>query len=370
MHLNTALRLPHRHSISVKLMNRKFLITSLLLLATLPLAAQKLIVEKTTVDVGRTGYQQPVTAVYEFSKKGGRRLRIEKVAPDCNCTVVDYPHGDLGDKFQVRMTYDARQLGHFDKQAAIVFSNSAKPLYIRMQGVVLEDYVDLSGSYPVEMGDLRLDRHDLEYDDVNKGDRLMQEIHIYNNGTTVCRPNLMHLPSYLTAQTVPEELRPGQTGVITVTLNSSQLRDYGLTQTSVYLAANPGDKVRADHEISVSTVLLPALQGLTETQKLQAPKLQLSSERVDIAFEGKTKKTAVIGITNSGRSELRISSLQMFTGGLKISLGKSRLRPGESTKLKITAIRSDLQKVRTRPRVLMITNDPDKPKVTITINAK
>lgn len=350
-------------------MKRRLIIFSFLL-AVLPLSAQKIIVEKTTVDVGRTGYQQPVTAVYEFRNKGSRKLRIEKVLPDCNCTVVDYPKGEVGDKFQIRMTYDARQLGHFDKQAAVVFSGSKKPLYIRMQGVVLADYVDLSSSYPVEMGDLRLDKNDLEYDDVNKGDWLTQEIHIYNNGTSACRPNLMHLPPYLSAQTVPEELKRGETGIITVTLNSSKLRDYGLTQTAVYLAANPGDKVRSDHEIGVSAVLLPALQGLTGAQRQQAAKLQLSSERVDIAFEGKSKKTAVINIANVGRSELKISSLQMFTSGLKISLGKSRLRPGESTKLKITAIRSDLQKVRTRPRVLMITNDPDKPKVTIAINAK
>jgi hypothetical protein len=67
---------------------------------------------------------------------------------------------------------------------------------------------------------------------------------------------------------------------------------------------------------------------------------------------------------------LDISSLQLFTGGLQVSLGKSHLKPGETTQLKITALRDDLKKVRTRPRILMITNDPDQSKVTITINAK
>ena len=148
------------------------------------------------------------------------------------------------------------------------------------------------------------------------------------------------------------------------------MHDYGLTQTSVYLAGNPGDKVSPDHEIGVSAVLLPALSGLTEAQKAQAARMQLSSEHVTIDFEGKAKKTAVLDITNQGHAELVISSLQMFTPGLRISLAKSRLLPGESTKLKITAIHADLQKVRTRPRILMITNDPHRPKVTITIDAK
>jgi hypothetical protein len=60
----------------------------------------------------------------------------------------------------------------------------------------------------------------------------------------------------------------------------------------------------------------------------------------------------------------------MFTAGLKVTLPKRELKPGETTRLKITGINKDLKRARTKPRVLMITNDPDKPKVVITINVK
>ena len=66
----------------------------MLLLATLTASAQRLTAERTTIDVGRTGYQQPITAVFEFRKRGTRKVRIEKVVPDCNCTVVEYPKGN------------------------------------------------------------------------------------------------------------------------------------------------------------------------------------------------------------------------------------------------------------------------------------
>ena len=45
------------------MMKRKLIIPSLLLLATFPVAAQKLVVEQTTVDVGRTGYEHPMPVV-------------------------------------------------------------------------------------------------------------------------------------------------------------------------------------------------------------------------------------------------------------------------------------------------------------------
>lgn len=345
-----------------------------LLIALLPVnaSAQKLVAEKTTVDVGRTGYQMPVTATFEFRNKSHRHLKISDVRPDCRCTVVDYPHEPIAGnaRFQVRMTYDARQLGHFAHQAAIVSNASDKPLYITMRGVVLADYVDLSSTFPVEMGDLRLDKDALEFDDVNKGFEQVQELMVYNNGTAVYQPNLMHLPSYLTAVMKPERLAPNRTGKLTVTLHSDRLHDYGLTQTSVYLAGNPGDKVRQDHEISVSAVLLPPVLDMTAEQRRLAPKLSLSKEHIDINFDGKRKKTDVIELTNDGLSELDISSLQMFTSGLRVSLGKRRLAPGQSTRLKVTAMRDELSRQRRRPRILMITNDPDRGKVVIEVRSR
>ena len=337
-----------------------------------PATAQKLVAEKTTVDVGRTGYQMPITATFEFRNKSFRHLKISEVRPDCHCTRIEFPKEEIGagDKFQIKMTYDARQLGHFDHQAAIVSNASKKPLYIRMKGVVQADYQDFSGTYPIEMGDLRLDKDVLEFDDVNKGFEQVQELHVYNNSSRVYQPNLMHLPSYLTAVVVPERLAPNRAGKMTVTLHSDKLHDYGLTQTSVYLAGNPGDKVSPDHEISVSAVLLPAFVEMTPDQRQRAPKLQMSKQTIDISFDGKKKKADVILLTNQGQTELDISSLQMFTSGLTVSLGKSKLAPGQTTKLKVTAMRDELLKLKRKPRILMITNDPDKGKVVININAK
>ena len=342
------------------------------MLAILPVSAQKLIATKTTIDVGKTGFQQPVTAVFEFKNKGIRRLTIESVQPDCSCTTVDYPKKviGMGEKFEIKMTYDAKMLGHFDKQAAIISNGTKKPVYIRMKGIVSESYQDFSGDYPIEIGNLRIDKNELEFDNVNKGEMPITLIHVYNNGTGLMRPNLMHLPSYLSATVAPEEIRPGRSATISVTLNSNKVSDYGLTKESIYLAANPGDKATKENLIGVSTVLLPSFTKMTATQKQYAPKMYLSKDQVDIVFDGKSKKKDELQISNTGRTPLTISSLQMFTEGLQISLGKSTLQTGESTKLKITAQRDILKSARTKPRILMITNDPDQSKVVITINVK
>ena len=91
---------------------------------------------------------------------------------------------------------------------------------------------------------------------------------------------------------------------------------------------------------------------------------------LSVRFRPSERQKTEIQRSNIGRTPLTISSLQLFTQGLQISLGKSTLQTGESTKLKITAQRDELRKARTKPRILMITNDPDQSKVVITINAK
>ena len=56
--------------------------------------------------------------------------------------------------------------------------------------------------------------------------------------------------------------------------------------------------------------------------------------------------------------------------GLQVSLGKTRIAPGETVKLKVTAIARELKKARSKPRILMITNDPEHPKIVINVSAQ
>ncbi len=330
--------------------------------------AQKVEVVSQTVECGRTGYLQPVTATFQLKNKG-RKLFIESVHPDCGCTTVEYPREvGSGHPFTIRMTYDARQLGHFHKSAAVMTRGAKEPIYLSMQGVVLTEMQDFTGSYPLSMGSLLLDLDELEFDDVNKGDTPVQEIHILNNGSETMTPRLLHLPPYLDATVKPETLQPGKSGTITVALHSDKLRDYGLTQSQVYLAQQLGEKISADKAIEVSVTLLPDLSQFEGVSREQAPQLQMSTTTLDFTnFEGKDKKTADVVLVNTGKSTLKITSMQMYTGGMRVTLDKQHLEPGEDTTLRITCYADKLAKVKGRPRILMITNDPEHPKVVVGI---
>ena len=354
-------------------MKRLFIIVGLSM-ASFVVNAQRIVTKTPVINVGKTGFEMPVTATFELRNRGSRHLTIREVKTDCGCTKVDYPKKSIGggDKFTISMTYDARLLGHFTKQMAIYRVGSDEPVILKMQGVVVPEMTDYSKNYPYAFGDLLADINNVEFDNVNKGDHPEVEIRVLNSGSTVMTPNVQHLPPYLTAMATPETLTPGKAGKVILTLNTENVQDFGLTQTTVYLAEQLGEKVSADTELPVSVVLSPNTTLFTGNNKQYAPKLELSADSLALGkVNGRNRKSDVITITNTGRTALKISSLQMFTKGMKVTLNKRELQPQESAKLKIAvADRNQLLKARQRPRVLMITNDPDHSKVVIKVNVK
>ncbi len=330
--------------------------------------AQKLTIDKTTIDVGKTGFQVPVTATFEMRNKSLKQMVISRLETDCGCTTIDGPKTiGPGERFTISITYDARMLGHFTKQATLYSNASPEPVYLKMKGVVLTDVVDYSKRYPYDMGGMLASINNIEFDDVKKGEHREVEINLMNNTEQDMTPNMLHLPSYLHALAMPEKLEPNRSGKIILTLNSEEVQQYGLTQVSIYLAKKLGEKISSDTEIPVSIVLLPDMTAF-EGQNIElAPRLQLSAQALNLDAH---HKNGTIILSNTGKSVLKVTSLQMFTGGVQVKLPKSELQPGESTKLRVNIIPNQIRKARSKPRILMITNDPQHAKEVITINVE
>lgn len=351
-------------------MKKIFISALVFAFSSLGASAQKIEAANKIVDCGQTVYNSPATADFEIKNKSSHPIRIVDVRMSCGCTDVEYPKEEIpaDGTFTVRVTYDGKTMGRYDKLIDLYASEGNKPLMLRMRGQVVREIVDFGGKYDFMLGTIQSDCNDIEFDDVNRGERPQKKIHVRNTTSENVQPVVMHLPDYLTAEVSPSKIAPGHSGVITLTLDSKRLKDMGLTQTSVYLGAFPGDRVSHEKELSVSAVLLPKFDNLTARQLANAPHLYISSNDLNLgAFGGKKKLKGEIVIRNDGNSTLNIKNLQMFTVGLQVSLNKQKLQPGETAKIKVTAEERLLKTARSKPRILMITNDPNQPKVTINI---
>lgn len=330
------------------------------------------------VDCGVVKWKQPVTATFILTNNATRTATISQVRPDCSCTAVSWTYTPIapGGQAQVQVTYDAEQLGTFEKQVAVYTNLSSKPTYATMRGRVvmrLEAFASEINEQPkhnVEdfnhtIGDIHVSNANIEFDNVQQGDSPTVTLHILNTGETPYAPQVMHLPQWLTAAATPAIVRPGHTGDIVFRLRSAQMSDYGLTQRSVYLSRFPGDVVGQDNELTVSATILPKLPT-----DVSGPVPAIACDTIIElgSFNGKEQLKATVNIHNNGSAALQIGKLQVYNLGIFASLSSTRIRNGGKAKLTITATPAIFDH-HGRHRILLITNDPKRPKVQIEVRA-
>ena len=335
--------------------------------------AQIITTPNQVIDCGQVLFRKPVTVHFELTNEGQGSITIKKVETSCGCTEVNYPKGIITENkpFIVSATYDAKQMGHFEKYVDIFTQGASLPFTLTIKGVVVEEVKDYGGEYQYVLGKLKTDSKEIYFDDVEKGENPVAEIHVLNTTSEMANPVVMHLPPYLKADVSPSAIPPGKSGVIYITLRTEKMDDYGLSQTIVYLGFKAGDKISEDKQIPVTSILLPSFGMVTEQQLVYMPKLRISDTTLDLGeFAGNKKKKGTLVIESLGRTDLEITKMQTFTEGLEIELTDAVIQPGASAKLKVTADQKVLKGMRSTPKILLITNDPRTPKVIIDINVK
>lgn len=357
---------------------KRILISSFfLVVTTLCLVAQpRFVADNEILKVGEVLFQHPKTFTLSFTNKGDQALLIKEVHPACGCMKVTYPSGEIqpSEKGELQVDFDAQTLGSFYKDIELFTNASESPTYMAIQGYVVKELTSSDADFPVDLGNIRLEKSYLEFDDVHQGEYPVAELRVLNRERTAFRPQLMHLPHYLTFSCIPEMIPPGKVGTLRVQLHSDQLPIMGLNQASIYMARYMGDKVGTVNEIGVSAVLLPNFSALTDEELQQAPRYVISENQIsmgDAAPVG-TKKPNVydVMIKNEGATPLQIRQVQVFSKALDVHLKNRTLNPGKSTRLRITLHPERLTKSKNRPRVLLITNDPTHPKDIVEVLVK
>lgn len=319
------------------------------------------------IDLGEVAWKSPATAVFQLKNVGDTPLTITSVEGDCGCTSFNWERQSIapGQTAAVTTHYDAATLGRFVQQVRLSTTASSQPLWLKLQGRVVNKQQDEDLRFPYTVGDVKVSTDNIEFD-AYRGQQLQQTIFVLNNGKKNYMPALLHLPKYLTAYAEPEVVRPGKVGKININLNSNEVHDIGLTQSSIYLARYAGDHVGKHNDLGLSVTLLPQV---AQADLDNAPVAQIDT-LIDLgSFHKKTKLKGELILTNKGRTPLIVSTLQVYNPGISVSLAKSVIKPGERTKLKISATaQSNL--FRGSRRILLITNDPKNAKIIVHVSMK
>lgn len=320
-------------------------------------------------DVGVLAWHEPGEARFTVTNRGTEPFKITDVVEDCGCTTVQWTSEEIKPGYATTLVvrYDAELLGHFNKGIAVYTSINNRPTYLNIKGNVVLEKETYEGDFPYAIGDYALSTDNIEFDDVNRGDRPEKTLYIKNNGAKAGRPLLMHLPSYLRGRVVPEVIPAGRTGRIVLTLNSDALSNMGLTTTSIYLGRYEGDRVSANNEVNVTATLLPSVTALGNPS-VAAPQADISTNLNLGSFGNKSQLKGILTLKNTGNAPLDIKTLQVYNPGIGVTLGKRTIASGKEAKIKVV-LSAASRKLRGTHRILLITNDPRQPKIIINVTS-
>ena len=93
-----------------------------------------------TYDLGKVKQNVPATATFIVKNIGKEDLLIAQANPTCGCTISDYTKTPISpDKTgYIKATYNAANLGHFDKTLTVKFNGADDIKYIKLTGDVLD----------------------------------------------------------------------------------------------------------------------------------------------------------------------------------------------------------------------------------------
>lgn len=104
-----------------------------------------------TIDLGKVKVDVPPTATFIVKNVSKEPLIIEQANPTCGCTIGDYTKSPIapGKDGWIKATYNAKNIGAFDKHLTVKFAgvNETKTITIKGEVLSAEDYAKIQ---PVE----------------------------------------------------------------------------------------------------------------------------------------------------------------------------------------------------------------------------
>jgi uncharacterized protein DUF1573 len=95
--------------------------------------------DSSTINIGNARQGTPTKATFVVTNIGTTPLIIDKANPTCGCTISDYTKSPIapGSTGIITATYNANNLGHFEKHLTVVFHDINDVKSITLTGTVL-----------------------------------------------------------------------------------------------------------------------------------------------------------------------------------------------------------------------------------------
>jgi hypothetical protein len=313
----------------------------------------------------------PVVHEFVFTNSSNRPIKIVSVQASCGCTTPDWSKEPVapGKTGFVQASYNPKgRPGFFNKTLTVTTDFEANPIVLQIKGNVSTGGVGSEGEFTSANGNWKFKTSAFNIGKVYlKDEATVRDFQFLNSGKQAVTLSKVVSPEYIKVEVTPKSINPGEKGNVKIIYNGKKKNQYGFQSDNVELHTD--DEESPVKAFSVYATLEDYFGDLKPEDRAKAPRLQLAASSIDFGRLGKnTTMVRELTISNTGKKELAIKSVQGNCACISASASKSSLKPGESSLIKIVFDASG-RKGTQQKAVTIYSNDPVSPVQRFTFSA-
>ncbi len=301
-----------------------------------------------------------VSHVFEFTNTGNSALLINRVRTSCGCTSPQWTRTPIepGKKGSVKVTYNPNgRAGYFNKPVRVYSNASNEMVRLTIKGTV-KRASNIEKNYPFVIGKLRLKYRELNFRVVNKGNKKVKAIEVYNNSSSKLTLSVKGAKNGFSV-IAPTVLKPKEKGTIMITFDSNNTTEWGEIVNNVYLKINETNYKQPKNKIVLYTNVVEDFSKMTIEEKRKAPIAEVEASKLVLGKikKGKKKKENIY-IKNLGENLLKIRKVTNPNSNLTIHPQTLSVPTGKKGKLVIYIDTEGHPKGHYKKTFRVLTNDP------------
>lgn len=290
---------------------------------------------------------------------GSNPITIVKVKASCGCTTPNWTRTPIepGASGTVTATYNPKgRPGKFNKSITVDLSEG-NSVRLSIKGDVLKEEPKPEVAYPIVVGNLRIKATELTFGQVSVGKDKALSFDVYNNSSSAITPKVAGLPDYITVTVT--SIPANSKGKVEFKVNGKNIKKYGVYTGSLSL-----DGVK--NALTYRLTALEDFSSMTKEERSQAARMNLSAPVITL---NKEKDSAIVKVSNSGKSDLQVKSIHSNDGNLELSKKEFKVKPGEIYEL---VVKYPAKKItgNVSTSFTLFSNDPASPSREVRVTVK
>lgn len=355
-------------------MMRHLILVVSLLGAGVLVAQPKLEFEKVVHDFGQIKEADGAAEyTFVFRNIGSEPLLINMVKASCGCTTPAWTREPVapGASGQITARYNTlNRPGPFNKTLTVTSNNGGGVVVLSIKGSVEPKVKTIEDHLPLKYGSLRLVAKSLNLGKITTEKPIVREFGLYNDSDTAVSflEGMVQAPAHIHFVFEPTELNPREKGIMRVTYDPVKRGTLGYYTDDVVIGTT--DYKEPEKRLTVVATIEEYFPPMTDEELAKAPKLLINRREHNFGkILANTTVETVFTLTNAGKSELNIRSTLANCTCTVAVLEKNTLKPGESTKLKVT-FDTKGRRGKQFKNVAIFSNDPAAPTQVVNIKAE